>query len=401
MLCDASLVLGETKLARYELKGTGLRRNGIKVGSEVAALLELERSISWNSFSWEYFTAFLPSVNKHSARYWYSIGIKRHAMATHNLQGFVEYLHQGIISAFMGIIGETISALLQVYFVSDYYARVSGAFGCLFGLILSVFYVIFHLFLSLVVFLDRLLVGIANGCLRQNNEYILNPGWQTNVYRHPIIEAEKDSFRTRGIAKARKQELHRALDQVIQARIVFESARPKYPRYHRHYLVVKGEDLISCVKSTEGRTRLGFNRLEIDTIIGLLNQLIAPPSIEQSRESLLRSMVRSSNFSNRSFIINASGQGLASHEMSMESNKVSELRSSGTTTVNTALLEQMLKRKEDECYVSFSMFLLCMQTVCASKLCHTSRRMDTSFGKTHGGHSDRSRALSDFSEYLN
>jgi UDP:flavonoid glycosyltransferase YjiC (YdhE family) len=36
MLCDVSLLLGETKMARHRLIGSGLRQHGIKVSSEVA-----------------------------------------------------------------------------------------------------------------------------------------------------------------------------------------------------------------------------------------------------------------------------------------------------------------------------------------------------------------------------
>lgn len=36
MLCDVSLLLGETQMARFRLIGTGLRQHGIKVSSELA-----------------------------------------------------------------------------------------------------------------------------------------------------------------------------------------------------------------------------------------------------------------------------------------------------------------------------------------------------------------------------
>jgi hypothetical protein len=66
MLCDVSVILGECNKARYELVGSGLKQNGIKVGSEVAALLEAENNIDWYSI-WNWF----PTWNKMDDRYWY------------------------------------------------------------------------------------------------------------------------------------------------------------------------------------------------------------------------------------------------------------------------------------------------------------------------------------------
>jgi hypothetical protein len=48
MLCDVSLILGETRKARFELIGAGLRANGIKVCPEVAALLRAK--MDWKSY---------------------------------------------------------------------------------------------------------------------------------------------------------------------------------------------------------------------------------------------------------------------------------------------------------------------------------------------------------------
>jgi hypothetical protein len=48
MLCDVSLILGETKKARFELIGAGLRANGIKVCPEVAAMLRSK--LDWKTY---------------------------------------------------------------------------------------------------------------------------------------------------------------------------------------------------------------------------------------------------------------------------------------------------------------------------------------------------------------
>jgi hypothetical protein len=48
MLCDVSLILGETRKARFELIGAGLRANGIKVCPEVAAMLRSK--LDWKTY---------------------------------------------------------------------------------------------------------------------------------------------------------------------------------------------------------------------------------------------------------------------------------------------------------------------------------------------------------------
>ena len=68
MLCDVCLLLGECKPARYELVGTKLRQNGIKVCCEVAALIEAEKVVDWESL-W----SVLPICRRAAGRKWYNV----------------------------------------------------------------------------------------------------------------------------------------------------------------------------------------------------------------------------------------------------------------------------------------------------------------------------------------
>jgi hypothetical protein len=94
MLCDVSLLLGECVSARYELVGTKLRQNGIKVSCEVAALIEAE-----NVLDWKYIWSVLPLCpRKHAGRKWYNVGMIRHPVTSFNLSGHVKYLHHGVFA---------------------------------------------------------------------------------------------------------------------------------------------------------------------------------------------------------------------------------------------------------------------------------------------------------------
>jgi Glycosyltransferase family 28 C-terminal domain len=94
MLCDVSLLLGECVPARYELVGTKLRQNGIKVSCEVAALLEAE-----NVLDWKYMWSVLPPCpGQHIGQKWYNAGMIRHPVTSLNLSGRVKYLHHGVFA---------------------------------------------------------------------------------------------------------------------------------------------------------------------------------------------------------------------------------------------------------------------------------------------------------------
>lgn len=97
MLCDVSLLLGEIKQARYELLGTRILQNGIKVSSEVAALLETEYKFD---FSWESLKAWWPSLKSWNDRYYFTYGIRRHAVCKHMLTGHIRSFWRGLITAF-------------------------------------------------------------------------------------------------------------------------------------------------------------------------------------------------------------------------------------------------------------------------------------------------------------
>lgn len=272
MLCDVSLLLGDTVPARYELIGTGLRQHGIKISAEMAALMEADNRINWESI-WHCFSF----SGRFTDRYIFAAGMRRHAVTSYNLSGHIKHLHHGCFAAFSGLIYGIVSAVFEIFMKSDEYARSQGAIGCLFGLAVSGLYVAFGIALAAVIFLDRMLVGIANGVFGNDFDYLIDPSWQAKVHDTRVITAERERFLTQGIPKVRRNELHEALNLVVKARIVFQSCHPTLPKEHCHFLVVPLSKLVEKVQSDFGRQQLKLSEEEVQTVIRKLDTHSLPP----------------------------------------------------------------------------------------------------------------------------
>lgn len=273
MLCDVCLLLGETVLARYELIGTGLRTHGIKVSAEVAALLEADNKLNWESF-WH---SCPTTRNRWTDRYIFAAGIRRHSVTSYNLSGHIKHFHHGLFAAISGLIFGALTALWQVFNKADQFARSQGVIGCLFGLIISGFYVILGCCIAIVIFFDRLAVGVANGCFGKDVDYLIDPSWKAKVHDTPLIAAEKETFLAQGIPKARRTELHEAMNMVVKARIVFQSCKPTFPKEHCHFVVVPLSKLIVVLRSDFGQQQLKLSSREILQVIRKLDTHSLPP----------------------------------------------------------------------------------------------------------------------------
>ena len=433
MLCDVSLLMGETVKARYELVGTHLRNNGIKVSSEVAAMLENDRKIAlktvWN---------WIPTKSSFTDRYWYSNEMRRHAWVRHGLTGRIKHFYQGFFAAITGVIVGFFSSLMQIYYVSDQYARLSGAFGCIFGVIMSVFYLLYYLLLAILTFFDRLLVGITNGFFGADYDYLINPTWETKVHQTPFLEAEKESFRVQGIPKARKDELQRALEVVVNARIIFESAKPSYPDEHRHFLVVRLDNLIKKLHTKESKQRMRMSTREVEALVERLEHLLHIPTVAERRATLfpgLKALQRTffqlttsaikeevgGEEESKDFTASAHSHGEASQSEKRDSSGdpelkrpvLSESKSVGSTSSKPSRVTTLVssavgsrRRMSEDVGISFSLFIRCLSMVCAESVKCQSRRlrrrslMRSSLMVSGRKWSEDMSNLEDFSTYL-
>jgi hypothetical protein len=405
MLCDVSLLLGESVPARYELIGTGLLYNGIKVGTEMAALLEMESIFDWQSpFSW------IPTMNKLNHRYWYSAGIRRHPVTVFNLSGNIDNVRDGCYAGFWGLIVGAISSLLEFFYTADRFARSAGAFGCVFGLVISIYYVLLGIVTAVVVFFDRIALGISNGFFGTDYDYIFDPSWKALVYKTPLAAAEKDKYIHEGITRARKNELNKAMDLVVAAREVFQSARPTYPKRHRNFVVVSLSELILKVKA-QSKTRLALKERECAAVIDRLEchaRLAPPPKRRSTRFATLKSL--KNTFAKKmpgsmSNVVEENSAALDQSNSQIGDSAHGGIEASEHSETSNNVVKAMAKKihlpnfwhkKPEETEISFSMFLLCLHTVCGEKCLYSSRRR----GGIVLSVKDMHNADADFSEYL-
>jgi hypothetical protein len=373
MLCDVSLLLGEYKMARYELIGTGLRRHGIKVGSEMAALLESEKIIKW--IDWLHFWEWIPTGSSLNDRYWFTAGMRRHSVVSHNLTGHVKTFHHGLISAIFGLFYGSISALWRILSVPDHWARRSGAIGCLFGVILSAFYLIMDMMLALLVFFDRIFVGIANGLFNKDYDFLIDHSWKTEVHQTPPIELEMENIIVQGIPRARRVELLKAAHLVKEARIVFQSAKPCFPKDHMHFLVVKLSSLLDALKRDDlDKKKLGLNRQDIDRVCRNLNMLVkvAPPSFRRTKRN---EMIQSLREASRRYQSDPSAASASSDGILAKLQGIKE---------NMRQLMRTYTGEPEETMISFSDFINALQPVCSKQLCGSPRSFRPQFPRQSG-----------------
>lgn len=267
MLCDVSLLLGETAIARYELLGTHIKSKGIKVSCEVAAYLEGEKRFKWRRL----FTS-----QRRLERRMYAKGMRRHAIMSYNLAGHIRTFHHGIFAAFVGCFCGLVLAPFQFYRVSDRFARNYGAFGCLFGVVVSVFYIVYDVVIAVMIFFDRLIIAFTNGLFGKQYEAVLDFRRHTRVHDTPKVVSEKDTYLKNGITKARRHELQRALLIVAKARSIFEECNPHFPRHHKHYNVVTLPRLLEALGSDSARNLLNLSVREAAAVAEALDSNSLP-----------------------------------------------------------------------------------------------------------------------------
>lgn len=374
-----------------------------------SALLEAENSIDWHSiWSW------CPTYNRLNDRYWYAAGMVRHAITSYDLAGHIHSFHHGVFAALWGFVFGIIGSPFQLFFVSDKWARKAGSFGCLFGLVLSLLYFVKDILVAVLVFLDRVIIGITNGCFGKDFDYVLDPSWKASVHQTPLIASEMEAFLTQGIPKARRAELLMALDMVVGARKVFENAGPVLPKDHRHFVVVKLPDLLNVIGTPDTKTKLRLSDADVEVVKGRLNQIpdVLPDLYHHSSRRLISDKMGASRILQR---ISEESKSLLSEDGKEGEKSTPEAKTAAVEAMTSyqARLNELVQRltpayregKPEESEVSFSLFIQALQPVCGRKCLQANlpnvQRMsyrNSSLGESiEKANND---AFDDFSEYL-
>jgi UDP:flavonoid glycosyltransferase YjiC (YdhE family) len=415
MLCDVSLLLGESALARYELFGPRTPNHGIKVSSEMAALLEADNKLNWKSI-WSWRPPCMGGTWTDRSKF--AAGMRRHAMTSYNLSGHVSRFHHGAFAALSGVIFGVLSAIGKLYEKADEYARSQGAIGCLFGLaVVGPIYILIGLWISALIFFDRLAVGFANGCFGKSFDYLIDPSWKAKVHATQMISAEKDSLIANGIAKARRSELHGALNMVLKARTIFQSCKPHYPKNHYHYVVVNLSKLIEKLRTDAARQQLKLTERELVYVIAQLDSNSLPPLQSIRRLSALPpAKCFDEHFKSIADLSDDVASTDETHpdpsdltiSVDGSPNRPHSKKQVSTSSVNSHpsakekiadIVSQvnpmgLFRKSPDETDISFTVFLQALQIVCRDKLLvHSKRRSAISVRKLY-------KSEEEFSEYL-
>jgi len=271
MFCDVSLLLGETSPAKVILEGSGL-----KVSMEVASLLTLKVHPSNLKRPSKLLNRPLSELRellehwRRSNRYG-SFQMKPHAVTTYAI-GRVETFGRGCWAGWAGFFHNVLRSPIQLFAKPDKFARSHGAFGCLWGLIVSPFFILKYILHGVIVLIDRLVIGVSNGCFGTRYLYFCDPGSYYRVHSVAEVDTELHERASKGLSKTRKKELFRGLDMAVSALRCFEAADPRFPKGLWHYRVAKAADLKPLVSSLQN-SYIDLSETEVASLAQMLENM--------------------------------------------------------------------------------------------------------------------------------
>lgn len=264
MLCDVSLLLGETNLACYRILSSD-----IKIGLEVASTLR-EKQLRTPKSGIDFFVNALISVN--TVLSWFnpsgSSRQARHAICSYAL-GRVHTFGQGIAAGWFGLLRELFRGLFEAYLRPDKFARRHGALGCLFGLAVAPFFILYDLLRGFLIFLDRIFVGIGNGCCGKDHLFLIDPTVRAHVYQTPNDLDELLNYSS--ISESRRDQLRYAVRLANNASALFSACNPKFPDGQWHWLEADASKLKEIVVR-QGKNRLVLKDDEYEILVDCLDK---------------------------------------------------------------------------------------------------------------------------------
>ena len=264
MLCDVSLLLGKTNLARFRIVNSD-----VKISLEIAATLR-DQPLRKPRSGTDFLVNALISVNV--VLNWFnparSTRQARHAALTYAL-GRVRTFGQGVAAGSFGFLRELFRGLFDSYLTPDKFARTHGALGCLFGLLIAPICIVYDIFRGCIIFLDRVMVGISNGCCMADQLFLIDPMVRANVYEttHDLNELLNHDTPS----ESRRYQLKCAVRIANNASQLFKLCNPTFPEGHWHWLEVDRQKLKSVVIQ-EGNERLSMKDAEYEVLVDCLNQ---------------------------------------------------------------------------------------------------------------------------------
>jgi len=265
MLCDVSLLLGETRLAKYESQ-----KYGVKLSVEMVAIAKSlgfqqpvgdMRSMDYFKAWWNNVSSLLVTRNRFQLR--------RHHVTRYSL-GRVQTLPQGMLAGITGFLRHLGLMLIQPLYRPDSWARSHGLVGCMAGAIVSPFCMLLEIFRALVVLLDRIVTGICNGCCQKSYLYTLDSRRDERIHEKGYTKAQVDELTARGFSKETQRRATQAFEHAAIAKRIFHNAQPFYPEGQWHFQVADALKLASAFE--QGNDKLGLSNEELKVLTASLRE---------------------------------------------------------------------------------------------------------------------------------
>lgn len=232
LCCDVALIMGEAQAGRFRVLN-----KEVKVGYEVAAILIIPPEARPGCLK-RLTNALRCGMTR----------LERYNVVTYAL-GNPKTACRGLASGCSGCFAYLLYSPTYFFSKTYKYAKRYGVGGALYGLLLAPFYVAWAvLYAPLVLFVDRFLIGILNGCcgrkilyaidrsvLRSHRTY--NPG--------PILEEVRSN--SSPPSEARRDQLRDALDIAMAANRIYDRCEPHFRGDHWHWKVAAANELCSHV----------------------------------------------------------------------------------------------------------------------------------------------------------
>jgi hypothetical protein len=226
-----------------------------------------------------------------------------------------------------------------------------------------------------------------------DRDYVVDPLSKATVYATEDIKAEMKAYILEGISPGRQRELNEAMDCVVDARVVFELAKPKFRGQRRHFQSVKLLDLVTMLETNkDAAAKLKLKPALLQQVVARLKSLAVDenPSAGSSRVSSWGERGRFNSWDEESSVFDPSvlaghdNPGVTEEETVTQADGKVRRRGTGyrgkmekrTSTikftmpaeVDTEDSSKKWKENADGVEVSFSMFLMALQPILIGRI---------------------------------
>ena len=267
LMCSLGLIMGKSLLAKYRIKGLD-----IPISKEVASVIvddkdegRIHTRIPLGNNVQKLVKSVVGKVENIDER------IVPHGTTTYSLrhQGGYDNFSRGLVTTSMEFFEWLFFTAVRVIAIPDRYSRNYGVVGFVVGFIVMPLYVLYALYRTMVVLVDRLGVTVGNGLCGKHWLYFIDKSASAKVYRDVSSLSSADT----GNKVSETSILHiiEAHKIAVDASGIFHQCHPNFPEDHWHWKEVEIDALVSRVNGVGGRLKLGLSPSEFQVLLRRLD----------------------------------------------------------------------------------------------------------------------------------